>query len=259
MEPVYGPHDGDVLERQPPRLALPAAPPRPAPAPVPAPAPPRSFWRRLIDAVIRPFRGPDDPTQTVAFTIAIIALAAKMAKADGHVSQREVAAFRRLFSVPESEEANLTRVFDIAKRSVRGYDVYARRLARMLRGRADVLERVLDALFVIAVADEGPPLESEIDYLHAVATIFGFTEAQFEQMVTQHAGNPEDEPYAVLGVHPAISDDCLKQVYRRLIRQNHPDRLLGLGVPGEFVALATERLARINVAFNQIRRIRRAS
>ena len=249
MEPIAGP----VLERQPPRLAPPAA----APGPARAPVPPRSFWRRLIDAVIRPFRGPDDPTQTVGFTIAIIALAAKMAKADGHVSQREVVAFRRLFSVPASEEANLIRVFDIAKRSVHGYDAYARRLAAMLNGRPDVLERVLDALFAIAMADEGPPFESEIDYLRAVAEIFGFSQPQFDQMVTQHAGRPEDEPYAVLGVHPTISDECLKRTYRRLIRLNHPDRLLGLGVPGEFVALATERLARINVAFNQIRHTRR--
>ena len=251
MEPATG----HALKTRPPR-PMPPAPPRAA-VPAPAPLPPRSFWRRLIDAVLRPLRGPADPTQTVGFTIAIIALAAKMAKADGHVSPREVAAFRRLFSVPASEEANLIRVFDIAKRSVHGYDAYARRLAAMLRARPDVLERVLDALFVIAMADEGPPFEAEIDYLRSVADLFGFSETQFDQMVTQHAGSPEDEPYSVLGVHPTISDECLKQVYRRLIRLNHPDRLLGLGVPGEFVALATERLARINVAFNQIRRTRR--
>lgn len=233
----------------------------PSPAPGPdgqAEAPRRGFWRRLIEAVIRPFREAEDPTRTVAFTIAIIALAAKMAKADGHVSNREVAAFRRLFSVPESEERNLARVFDMAKRSVRGYDTYARRLAAMLHDRPDVLERVLDALFVIAMADDGPPMDSEIEYLRAVARLFGFSEDAFRQMLTQHAGRPEEAPYAVLGVQPTISDECLKQVYRRLIRQNHPDRLLGLGVPREFVDLATERLARINVAFDQIRRAREA-
>ncbi|MCA8907147.1 MAG: molecular chaperone DjiA [Rhodospirillaceae bacterium] len=217
---------------------------------------PISLLGRMRDALLRPFQAPRDPTQTVAFTIAIIALAAKMAKADGHVSQHEIAVFRELFRVPVSEQGNLERVFDLAKRSVHGYDSYAKRLRRMLGERGDVLERVLDALFIIACADEGPILDSEVAYLRSVAELFGFDEAQFEQLLAQHAGNPDDAPYAVLGVHPSITDESLKEVYRRLVRDNHPDRLSGMGVPGEFITLANERLARINNAFHRIRRAR---
>ena len=223
------------------------------------PGEPVSLLNRMRDVLLRPFRSTSDPTQTIAFTIAIIALAAKMAKADGHVSQHEVAVFRELFQVPVSEQANLERVFAVAKRSVHGYDSYARRLARMLRGRPDILERILDALFIIACADEGPIRDSEVAYLREVARIFGFDDAQFDQLLAEHAGDPEDAPYAVLGVHPTISDDCLKRIYRRLVRENHPDRLSGLGLPREFVTLANERLARINNAFHRIRKTRRPS
>ena len=223
------------------------------------PGEPVSLLGRIRDRLLRPFQQPRDATQTVAFTIAIIALAAKMAKADGHVSQHEVAVFRELFQVPVSEQGNLERVFDMAKRSVHGYDSYARRLQSMLGDRPDVLERVLDALFIIACADEGPILDSEVEYLRDVAANMGFDQDQFEQLLAQHAGNPDDAPYAVLGVAPGISDECLKQVYRRLVRDNHPDRLLGMGVPGEFVTLANERLARINSAFHVIRRARSQS
>src|SRR5262245_42093250 len=63
----------------------------------------------------------EDATRSIAFTIAVIALAAKMAKADGEVTRDEVAAFGEIFSVPPDQAANVQRFFDQAKRDVAGY------------------------------------------------------------------------------------------------------------------------------------------
>jgi DnaJ like chaperone protein len=67
----------------------------------------------------------------IAFTIGIIVLGAKMAKADGVVSRSEVAAFKQVFTVPPEQEANVGRIFDLARRDARGFEPYARQIARL--------------------------------------------------------------------------------------------------------------------------------
>ena len=86
---------------------------------------PRSFWQRIGDrlaAIIGTRRAATPPEKSVAFTIAVISLGAKLAKADGAVARSEVAAFRRLFIIPRAEEKNAGRVFDLARQDVAGFD-----------------------------------------------------------------------------------------------------------------------------------------
>ena len=131
-------------------------------------------------------------TRQIAFTIAVIALGAKMAKADGQVDRSEIAAFKEVFQVPASETANVARVFDLAKRDARGFEPYAKQIARMFRKDSPVLEELLDGLFHIARAD-GKVHDSEIAYLAEVARIFGFSEADFVRI--REDGGQHDWPY----------------------------------------------------------------
>ncbi len=195
-------------------------------------------------------RSPEAQNQ-IAFTIAVIALGAKMAKADGVVTRDEVRAFKEVFHVPPEEMENVRRVFNRARQDVAGYDGYARQIARMFRGNPGVLEDLLDGLFHIAKAD-GVLHPKELDYLYNVARIFGFSEDQFARIRDAHLGPDQSDPYVVLGVDPSISDQDLKKVYRRLVRENHPDSLIARGVPEEFVIIATEKLAAINGAYERI-------
>ena len=195
-----------------------------------------------------------DATRSIAFTIAVIALAAKMAKADGEVTRDEVAAFREIFSVPPDQEANVQRFFDQAKRDVAGYQVYARQVARLFRTNPAVLEKLLGGLFHIAKADGAVP-QAELDYLRSVATIFGFDAPAFERIRRSHLG-PEliaEDPYAVLGEARGASDDALKRAYRRLMREHHPDRLIGQGMPAEAIRLANQKVAAIAAAWAKVR------
>ncbi len=198
---------------------------------------------------------PPDNTRKAAFTIAVIALSAKMAKADGTVTDSEVRAFREVFRVAPEELPNVTRVFNIARRDHRNFESYARQVAGMFRDRRPVLEELLECLFHIARADSIIHPE-ELDYLRRVARIFGFTDAEFERMRQAGLGPDAGDPYHILGIDRDADDDAVKLAWRRLIRETHPDRLIGEGLPREFIDVATARMATINAAYDRICRDR---
>jgi DnaJ like chaperone protein len=190
-------------------------------------------------------------TRQIAFTIAVIALGAKMAKADGVVSRAEVAAFKDVFHVPPKELKNVGRVFDQARQDPGGFEPYARQIAAMFRKNHPVLEELLDGLFHIARAD-GQVHDAEIEFIREVAKIFGLSEADFARIREANVGPDKADPYTILGVARDASDEEIKAARRKLVRDNHPDRLMAQGVPKEFIEMATEKLAAINAAYDKI-------
>ena len=186
----------------------------------------------------------------VVFTIAVIALAAKMARADGVVTDDEVTAFERIFRVAPEEEANVRRVFDLAQRDTAGYETYAGQIAKLFAGNPAMLEDILDGLFEIAKADRVLH-PGELAFLTRVAEIFGFAPNEFRRIRATHFPDAAD-PYVVLGVAYEAGEEEVKRTYRRLVRENHPDRLIARGVPPEFLRLATDKLAAINKAYAQV-------
>jgi DnaJ like chaperone protein len=191
----------------------------------------------------------------VAFTIAMIALGAKMAKADGVATGDEEEAFRQYFRVPPSEEANVRRIFRLARQDTAGFEAYARQIANIYRGQPAVLEDILDGLFEIAKAD-GVLHPGELAFLERVTDIFGFAPNEFRRIRASHFPDREN-PYLILGVAHDANDDEIKRTYRLLVRENHPDSLMARGVPEEFVKLANDKLAAINTAYEKIGQERR--
>ncbi len=187
----------------------------------------------------------------VAFTIAVIGLGAKMAKADGVVTDEEIEAFERIFRVPPGEAANVRRVFNLARQDTAGYEVYAAQIARAFRDNPAVLGDILDGLFEIAKAD-GVLHPGEQHFLERVAEIFGFAPNEFRRIRATHFGPDAADPYAVLGVDYGANETEIKRTYRMLVRENHPDSLIARGVPEEFIRLATDKLASINAAYEKI-------
>lgn len=187
----------------------------------------------------------------VVFTVALIALSAKMAKADGEVSDAEIRAFEEVMKVPDAEKANVDRVYRIAQQDVAGFQAYAEQVASIFRDNPAMLEDVVDALFHIAKADKYVH-PAELEYLRTVADIFGFSEVEFARIRASHLGSDKADPYLILGITPDISSDDLRKAYHRLVRENHPDTLIARGVPKELVSIANEKLATINVAYEKI-------
>jgi DnaJ like chaperone protein len=205
----------------------------------------------FADRVMIFFAGDPEARREFAFSAAIIGLAAKMAKADGVVTNLEVNAFRRLFDVSAGEERNVERLFNLARQDVAGYAAYAERIAGLYGKGAPVMEDILDALFAIATADDLVH-EAELAYLADVAEILGIEAAAFERIKARHVVPQEGDPYLLLGAERGMSDVELRRHYLALVAETHPDRLIARGVPQEFLVIATRRLAVINSAWERV-------
>jgi DnaJ like chaperone protein len=208
-----------------------------------------AFVEKLTSAVRGLGSGLD--RKQLTFTMAMIALSAKMAKADGVVTQDEIAAFRDLFEIPPGEEGNVARLFNLAKKDVAGYDAYAQQIARLYEEDRDILEDIVDGLFHIAKAD-GVLHSSELSYLEHVADIFAISERCFERIKMRHVDEGKQDPYTILDAERHWTDKDIKSHYRKLVRENHPDRLIARGVPEEFVRIANDKQAAINHAWSMI-------
>ncbi|WJY22073.1 molecular chaperone DjiA [Fontisubflavum oceani] len=220
-----------------------------------------SIWSRISDAlsalasgeglgaVFDKLRTP--PERSVAFTIAVIALSAKMAKADGLVTRDEVTAFRDVFHVPPEEEAAAARVFNLAREDVAGFEDYAARIARMFADDPAVLSDLMEGLFHIACAD-GQYHPNEDQFLERVAEIFNMAPRDFTSLRARHVPDAAPDPYVVLGVDTSMPLGEIRAVWRQQVRETHPDQMLGRGVPEEAIRLAERRMQAINEAWEEI-------
>jgi len=197
------------------------------------------------------------PESSVAFTIAVIALGAKMAKADGQVTRDEVSAFREVFTIAPQDEANAARVFNLARTDVAGFDDYARQIATMFEDRRAVLSDLMEGLFHIAMAD-GFYHPDENAFLETVAGIFALPDTEFAAMRARFVPDAQPDPYTVLGVRPDMPYDQIRKHWRQLVRETHPDAMLSRGVPEEAMRLAEKRMIDINRAWDEITQIHRA-
>jgi len=195
--------------------------------------------------------GEDDATKKIAFTIAVVVLGAKMAKADGKVTPDEISAFKEVFRVSPEEMKNVGRLFNQARSDAAGFEPYAWQIGRMFKSNPAVLVELLNGLFHIARAD-GAVTDDELVFLEQVAQIFGMEGAEWDRIRASNLGPDKSDPYVILGVSRGASQDDIKSAYRKLVRENHPDRLVAQGLPQEFVDLANERLATINAAYEKV-------
>ena len=223
-----------------------------------------SLWFRISEAlaalangeslseVFDKLRAP--PERSVGFAIAVIALGAKMAKADGQVTRDEVTAFRDVFQIAKEDEAGAARVFDMARTDVAGYQDYAARIQRMFADDPSTLCDLMEGLFHIAMAD-GFYHPGENEFLEEVSRIFGQSPQQFQALRARFVPDAPKDPYTVLGVSPGTPVEEIRKHWRRLVRETHPDAMLARGVPQEAVRLAEKRMIDINRAWDEINSI----
>ena len=186
-----------------------------------------------------------------AFSIALIALSAKMAKADGVVTDDEIEAFKSFFSFPEEEAQKVRDIFGLAQQDVAGYEHYVARVARIFENERGVLEDVLDCLYHVALAD-GIAHPREMEMLELTADKFALTAGARRRIKAVHLGLGDDDPYLILGLEPGADFATVKAKYRTLMRDNHPDALIARGVPENLVSIAVGRTAAINGAYEKI-------
>lgn len=195
-----------------------------------------------------------DGRTRVAFTVAIIGLAAKLSKSDGVASAIEADTFFKVYPVPPGETVNVRRLFDLAKQDVAGFEHYAKQIAKLFRDAPQLKVDVLESLFHVAAAD-GILHGAEDRYLRIVAARFGLSDEQYASTRSQFIADASD-PYVILGIRRSASNDEIKAHYRRLVKETHPDTMVQRGVPPELTAHANRKLAMLNAAYDQIARER---
>jgi len=215
----------------------------------------------IVESVRTLFEGDPDTRQRVAFSIAMIALSAKMAKADGVVTEAEVEAFKDIFDIPDDQAKNVSRLYNLARQDVAGYEAYAQKMADLCSTGKDncpVLIDIIDGLFHIAKAD-GLVHEKELAFLERIADIFKVDEDHFSQILARHVHSDGRDPYKVLGVDRNAEIADIRKAYRVLVTEHHPDKLIARGIPIEFHGIANDRMAALNAAWAEIEKERRAA
>jgi DnaJ like chaperone protein len=223
-----------------------------------------TFWRNIANLAARRVDLADCPDcpaglpgEDPAFSTAVTALGAKLAKADGRASAAEFATFAEVFQPDAGSEADVRRLYDLARQTTLGFESYARRLAKRYRNCPQLLEDVLDGLFHIAGAD-GAITFDELDYLEQVSDLLGLSPLTYRRIKATHLGLAADDPYAVLNVEPDAPDSVVHAAWRAALSEAHPDRVLARGLPHEYVEVAQAKAAAINAAFDAVNRERRA-
>ena len=208
----------------------------------------------LVEAVRTVFEGDPETRRRVAFSIAMIALSAKMAKADGVVSPVEVDAFQDIFDIPENETKQVSMLFDLAKQDVAGYESYAAQLAGLCstgKENCPILRDIIDGLFHIAKADDLMHSQ-ELVFLRHVAEIFKISDLEFERILSRHVDKGDTDPYRIIGIERDTPYKDARSIYLSLVREHHPDVLSARGLPLEFIRIADDRMAAINAAWGLV-------
>lgn len=223
-----------------------------------------SFWRKIAGLAVRnldeadcPVCPPGLPGEDPAFTTAVTALGAKLSKADGSAHAVEYEVFAEVFQAEAGSQGNVRRLFHLARQTTRGFESYARRLAKRYRHCPQLLEDVIDGLFFVATSD-GVLTADELAYLERVSELFGQSPLTFRRLKATHLGLERHDPYVVLGVLHDASDAEVRAAWKAQLSESHPDRARARGLPTEFVEVAEAKAAAINAAFDTVMRERRA-
>jgi DnaJ like chaperone protein len=188
----------------------------------------------------------------------LFALAGAVAKSDGRVSEREIAvaeALMQRMGLNRDQRQRAIEKFQSGKEP--GFDLQAAaRALRLFCGFDGQLKLVmLDVLADVAAADGTLSSASEA-VLERIARTLDTTEADFRDIIARKRGSGRSDPYEVLGLTPKASDQEIRDAYRRLIAQHHPDKQPANATPDER-AVAEQRAREINAAYDQLKSLRR--
>ena len=189
------------------------------------------------------------------FALSVITLTAKLAKADGVVTQDEIEVFKEKFKIPPDEQEQVRKIFNEAQKTVYGFESVAQQVGGLFQDTPEVLEEILNNLFYVAEAD-GKISESELSFIKSVSSIFKFDENTFQRIYQARLSDKESDPYKVLGVKRTDNDETIKKSWIKLTKEHHPDNLVAKGMPPEFIDQATKEMSSINTAYDKINKQR---
>ena len=188
------------------------------------------------------------------FYVSLASLAAKMAKADGVITNDEIRAFDHFLRIDlglsVDERRTIASVFNEAKNSPEDAVAIARQFKALIGYQRDVLQMMIQLLFRIALAD-GQLHKNEEIFIQDIASAFEMSAMEYQQIKALYI-KENDQAYNILGISRNASDDEVKKAYRKLVQEYHPDKMQAKGVPEDFMKIANEKMTEINQAYDQI-------
>ena len=189
------------------------------------------------------------------FALSLIVLSAKLSKADGQVSREELVSVKEKLKIPENEIDQVGKIFNKAKEESTGYEPYARQITQIYGNNPNVLEEVINILFYIAEAD-GNVSESELRMIEHISQIFGLNTSQFNSIKESRKTSDKLNPYIVLESKPDEDIQAIRKKYLKLSKEHHPDLLISKGVPTEIIEESKKKMRAINLAWDQIQKLK---
>ena len=197
-------------------------------------------------------------TTATAIHTAFIGCLAKMARADGQVSQAEINAVEQImarlgYRGPMRDAA--IEIFRKAKDDAHTAADYLNQLASIIQFNPQIAMTFLAALHAVAQAD-GFIHPNEREILLQAERVFRLRPGTIDALLGTPKAGALDEAYATLDCTPDMSDEEIKRAYRQKCVEFHPDKLASKGLPEEFMQYANEQLAKINEAFDTVKKAR---
>lgn len=190
--------------------------------------------------------------------VAFFGCLAKMAQADGKITKEEIQAVEQIIArlgyTPRMREAAID-IFRQAKDDSHTAADYLNQLATVIRFNPQMAMTFLAALHAVAQAD-GKIHPGEREILQQAERAFRLRPGTAEALLGGGRMSSLDDAYKVLDVAPAMSDTEIKKVYRKKCVEFHPDKLASKGLPKEFMEYANEQLAKVNEAYDTIKKAR---
>lgn len=211
----------------------------------------------------------------------VFTLMGKLAKADGRVSEVEIAHVEKFMVQLNMSPTNRKKAinhFQTGSKNEYDIDPVITKFLNVTENSPNLKQMLMIYLLRVAAAD-GQLDQKETDLMREISRKVGYNEQQFAQLMAmlqgqdqfaggqyqhQHGGSASPyrsvdavaAAYQALGVSKDDSDSEIKKAYRQLVREYHPDKLMGQGLPEEMIKEATERSQEIQTAYDTIKKSR---
>lgn len=198
-----------------------------------------------------------EQAQLIFFTAAFSMLA-KISKADGQVTDMEIAAVENFMKndlqLDEEGQQTAKNIFRNAIKSNDNFDAFAIQFYSVFKSQPNIIELLMDVLLRVSAADGRISVEEE-NLLLSAARIFNISSQGYERLKSKYV-KPTNKYYAVLKCDESASNEEVKKQYRKLVTEYHPDKIQAKGLPEEFIKFANDKFKEIQEAYDAVKKER---
>jgi len=145
-------------------------------------------------------------------------------------------------------------IFKTALNSPQRFEDFANQFHNQFQNQPQLMEMMIDILIRVSVSDgELNAIEEKI--IRSAVNIFKINPDVYLKIKGRYVKDA-DKYYAILGCSKADTDDQIKQQYRKLARDFHPDTIASKGLPEEFIQFANDKFRQIQEAYENIKKER---